>query len=335
MRNRMRSWITASFALTALGLAACGDDDPSAPGGGTMPAHIAVLSGDNQRVSIGGRVLAPLRVRVTDTQNRGVSGVTVNWQVTEGGGWVSGFSRATSTTDNDGEAIVEFVAGGDEEESTITASVSGVSGTATFTVVALAPASIAVASGDNQEVRTGISLAEELVVRVTASDGGPVPGTIVDWAVTAGDLSMSESSSTTNADGRAAFVGVGTAVSAGAIEVTARPRAAAHAVAVRFHLQASVPVTVTVTMENIAFNAPGGGDITIMRGDTVRWLNTESVAVDHTATSTQTPAGGTPFDSGLLSPGEEFSVVPNARGVWIYRCEEHPTTMVDARITVR
>ncbi len=86
-------------------------------------------------------------------------------------------------------------------------------------------------------------------------------------------------------------------------------------------------------MENIAFNAPGGGDdITIMLGDAVRWVNLDGVL--HTATSSSTPTGGTAFDSGDMSQNDTFPYVPDVRGEWVYLCEVHPTIMRDARITV-
>jgi len=83
-------------------------------------------------------------------------------------------------------------------------------------------------------------------------------------------------------------------------------------------------------MQNIAFVSD---DITIQLGDTVTWNNLDGVA--HTATSTNVPAGGTPFDSGNMGSGASFTFVPNSRGDWIYFCELHPLQMVDARIDVQ
>jgi plastocyanin len=117
----------------------------------------------------------------------------------------------------------------------------------------------------------------------------------------------------------------------GAITVTASP--AGSSASTTFDIDVSAPVSVTVTMENIAFNAPGGGDdVVIMLGDTVRWVNND--AVQHTATSTDTPAGGNAFDSGFLSQAQDFEFVPNTRGAWTYFCRVHPAQMRDARITV-
>ncbi len=95
--------------------------------------------------------------------------------------------------------------------------------------------------------------------------------------------------------------------------------------------------TIVVDMVNIAFVAPGGGDdVTISLGDTIVWTNSETTAIQHTATSTSVPAGGNSFDTGLLGPGQTSQpFVPNVRGSWTYFCEVHPTIMVAATITIQ
>ena len=91
---------------------------------------------------------------------------------------------------------------------------------------------------------------------------------------------------------------------------------------------------VVVEMENIAFNAPDGGDdVTIQLGQTVGWVNRDNV--QHTATSSQVPGGGNEFDSDLLSNGETFVFTPNVRGTWTYFCEVHPSQMTGATIIVQ
>ncbi|MEJ2336562.1 MAG: hypothetical protein P8Y10_14090 [Gemmatimonadales bacterium] len=90
---------------------------------------------------------------------------------------------------------------------------------------------------------------------------------------------------------------------------------------------------VVIEMENIAFVAPDGGDaVTIQLGQTVGWVNRDGVA--HTATSNEEPAGGTAFDSGLLSNAETFVFEPNVVGTWVYFCEVHPAQMAGATIVV-
>ncbi len=271
--------------------------------------------------------VAPLTVRVTDAQGRGVRNATVSWTVTAGGGSLS----SASTTNSDGEAAVFLTAGAAEGDNTVSASVESFGfSPATFTVSGVAPAAVARVGGDGQSARVSQPLAAPLVVRVTAGDGGAVPGLPVSWQVTAGGGMLSAISATTDADGRASAA-LTLGPMSGGNSVSAAPDGQA---AVTCDATGSTPVSVQVVMEGIAFVAPppGGDDITIMLGDTVRWVNQENVA--HTATSESTPAGGATFDSGLLGNGDSFTFVPNIRGLWIYFCAEHPLQMQDARITV-
>jgi plastocyanin len=73
------------------------------------------------------------------------------------------------------------------------------------------------------------------------------------------------------------------------------------------------PVTVTVNVEEPNFNP---AKVVIRPGDTVRWVNTDTI--DHTTTS----------DTGLwdetLSPGESFSFKFRRAGVFGYHCEIFP-----------
>jgi len=72
-------------------------------------------------------------------------------------------------------------------------------------------------------------------------------------------------------------------------------------------------VTVTVKVEEPNFNP---AKVVIRRGDTVRWVNTDTI--DHTTTS----------DTGLwdetLSPGESFTFKFRKAGVFGYHCEIFP-----------
>jgi plastocyanin len=328
MKHRLsKEHLFVGVAVASLTLAACGgDDEPTgSPGGGTA-ASIAVISGDDQRVAVGRSVLEELVVKVTNAQGGGVSSQTVTWEVTAGGGTVS---QSISTTNVNGEASISFTAAASEEDNTVSATVGGLT-PVDFTIKAVVAASIVVTAGDAQSARTSQPLAEDLEVRVTASDNGPVPNLPVAWAVTLGGGSLAGASTNTNADGRATN-GFTLGSGAGANASTA---SAAALGAVTFNATGTTPVTVTVDMQNIAFSAPGGGDdVTIMLGDTVRWVNQD--AVQHTATSTSMPAGGASFDSGFLSQSEAFTYVPNSRGTWVYFCEVHPVQMRDATITVQ
>ena len=65
-------------------------------------------------------------------------------------------------------------------------------------------------------------------------------------------------------------------------------------------------------------------NITVVIGlnNTVVWTNNDGSI--HTVTSSTVPAGATPFDSGLLNPGETFSYTFLTPGAYEYHCTVHP-----------
>jgi adhesin/invasin len=285
---------TYLVAAIAFGLAACSSDDPGDPGNGNVgpPTSIAEVSGDNQRVLAGEPAPAALVVKVSDAQGNGVSSVAVTWAVTAGGGSTSSMNTMTNSS---GEASVTFTTSA-EGANTATATATDLTGSpVSFTATAVVPASIDVVSGDGQEARTSQRLADDLIVSVLASDDLPVPGATVDWAVTAGGGSLTSMSSTTGTNGQAS-VGLTVGSVPGTNTVTADAGTASNA---SFDATGSAAVVVTVSIGDNFFSAPGGGDdITIMLGDTVRWVNQGSNT--HTVTSNATPVGGASFDSGNL-----------------------------------
>lgn len=60
-------------------------------------------------------------------------------------------------------------------------------------------------------------------------------------------------------------------------------------------------------------------DVTIRRGDTVRWTNNDRF--DHTVTS----SGGPAWDSGVLTPGQSFRRTFPVRGVFRYHDRLNPS----------
>lgn len=79
----------------------------------------------------------------------------------------------------------------------------------------------------------------------------------------------------------------------------------------------------TVVMYNMAF---GSSTLTVLKGTTVTWQNTDGVP--HTATS-DTGA----WDSGNIPPGGSKSVTFNTVGTFPYHCTVHP--MMTATIVVQ
>jgi len=79
-------------------------------------------------------------------------------------------------------------------------------------------------------------------------------------------------------------------------------------------LQQSQPKTVEVEIKNFAYSP---ATITIKVGDTVKWINIDSVS--HTAT-----ANDGSFDTGYLSQGQSKSITFDRKGVYDYYCRPHP-----------
>jgi len=69
----------------------------------------------------------------------------------------------------------------------------------------------------------------------------------------------------------------------------------------------------TVLIQDYKFQP---AEITIQKGETITWVNQDSVR--HTAT-------GKSFDSGLLSKGEVFKQTFNEAGIFDYICTPHPS----------
>src|SRR6476620_10569876 len=65
------------------------------------------------------------------------------------------------------------------------------------------PAAIARVSADSQTTAAGVKMSQPLVVLVTGGGGTPLAGTPVQWLIGNGGGSLSDSVSTTDANGRA------------------------------------------------------------------------------------------------------------------------------------
>ena len=162
---------------------------------------IDVYDGNNQDGSLNSRLAEPFIVEVVDANDNPVENVRVRFTTTIGSGRFS--PRAFSRTDEDGLAEITFT-----PTSTgrirISASVDGVTARAVFIVQGGEPADALVkVSGDNQSGTPGNALANPFVVEVQDEDGEPLTGHSVTFSVTAGGGSLSETSATTNANGRA------------------------------------------------------------------------------------------------------------------------------------
>lgn len=77
----------------------------------------------------------------------------------------------------------------------------------------------------------------------------------------------------------------------------------------------SVPQTFEVSISDFAFDP---SELTIIAGDTVRWMNNDSVS--HTVTQTNGQ-----FNSGTLTSVESYEFIFTESGVYPYYCAFHPS----------
>ncbi|OYV73683.1 MAG: hypothetical protein B7Z72_01955, partial [Gemmatimonadetes bacterium 21-71-4] len=115
--------------LAAVVLAACGG--ATSPDRAGPPTTLRALSGDGQTATVATLLPSPLVVTVTDAQARPVPGAGVTWSVTSGNGVVT---PASPTTDSTGTVRATFTVGTIAGANQVTASISGVTTTVTFTL---------------------------------------------------------------------------------------------------------------------------------------------------------------------------------------------------------
>jgi Leishmanolysin/Bacterial Ig-like domain (group 1) len=166
------------------------------------PSSATVAAGDNQTAAPAAAVGVAPAVRVTDSFGNPLSGLTVTFAVTGGGGSITG---ATQTTNASGLATIgSWTLGGAPGTNTLSATVGGTSlPTVAFTAngVPGGGTTVAINGGDNQGamVSTAVPIAPSIVLRDNA--GNPLSGVSVTFAVTDGGGSLTGGTTTTNASG--------------------------------------------------------------------------------------------------------------------------------------
>ena len=182
------------------------------------PHSLTKVSGDGQEGPASTQLAAPFVVSVLDQAGSPLAGATVTFSVTAGGGLLSSTTDAnpctiesstsstTATTDANGQAATRLTLGSEPGTNTVTATVAGLE-SVTFTATAAEqamPHSLTKVCGDSQEGTAGILLDEPLVVLVSDEDSAAMAGVVVSFSVTAGGGTLSDTTATTNANGRAA-----------------------------------------------------------------------------------------------------------------------------------
>ena len=171
-----------------------------------VASAVSEVSGNNQTTEIGDTFAEPLEVSVSDSFSDPVSAATVNFTVvtTAGAGatFAGGGASATAQTNESGIATSPVLMAGESAGAfTVTATVSGVNASVTFTLTDLSgrPTTIAAGVGTSQAAELGTDFAVPLAVTVTDTDGNPVVGATVTFRAPAGGASGVFAGSGTNA----------------------------------------------------------------------------------------------------------------------------------------
>ena len=77
-------------------------------------------------------------------------------------------------------------------------------------------------------------------------------------------------------------------------------------------------VTIPVGARTLTTTAFVPNPVTVKVGDSIMWVNNDSIA--HTSTANN----GTAFDSGTIAPGGSFKTTLTTAGTFAYHCAFHP-----------
>jgi hypothetical protein len=129
----MTSRIRGALCLVVAAIAAACESSPSGPSNPPPPAAVNVVSGNGQVGTIGQALSTPLAVKVAASNGAAVKGVGVLFAVTTGTATVS---PSSTVTDSTGTAKTNVTLGSTPGTIVVTASVTGTSLTASFSLTA-------------------------------------------------------------------------------------------------------------------------------------------------------------------------------------------------------
>jgi protocatechuate 3,4-dioxygenase beta subunit len=285
---------------------------------------VSALSGNAQSAGPGGRFPHPLVVSVTDSSGSPVPGATVTFAVTGGSSgatasFVGGGASASEQSNESGQATSPLLtAGATAGAFTVTASVSGVSSPATFTLTVGpgAPYSVQAGAGTSQSTEAGTDFAIPLAVTVTDSNGNDVAGAqVVFKAPAAGPSGV--------------FAGAGhvVAVTTGPDGVATAPAFSANATTGGYVVTASVsgvssPATFAMVNEpRDTANVPGPAGSYRLVTDTGRVLASGSAA----------DLGSLPASKLRGSKVVGMAETPGGQGYWLVTAKGQVFAFGDAR----
>ena len=158
------------------------------------------ISGDTQQGYPGKALEHPLVVEVRDAENIVLEGIDVTFAVTAGDGTLS---ETTVTTNANGRAESMLTLGRQPGQNTVTVTVAKLEPVTFIAIGEAIPQTLTKSSGDEQRGLAGAQLVAPFVVEVRDQNNSAFPGVVVTFAVTAGDDTLSTTSTMTDANGRA------------------------------------------------------------------------------------------------------------------------------------
>jgi hypothetical protein len=213
------SWVLGSIpgAQTLVATAGSLTGSPitfSATAVAPIPAKVVRISSDVQSGTVGKPVKDVPAVRVLDAANVPVPGYTVTFEVTGGGGSVTG---ATGVTNEGGYVSVgSWVLGPTPATNTLTATAGTLQGSpVVFTANGVQPPPVAIAifAGQDQSALANTQVPIRPAVVVKDASGAGVPGITVVFSIRSGSGSISGAGTVTDANGVATLgswtVGIG------------------------------------------------------------------------------------------------------------------------------
>lgn len=190
------------------GALGCGGGDlllPDPPGGGNVA--LSKVDGDAQTGTVGEPLPSPLVVQVLSERQQPVSGRLVEFVLTSDSA-AGEVSPETAITDDAGQAKARWVLGTSPGSYVVTARVVD-AGTEnqvadfTATAKAAAPDTISAQSAQSQPGRRKREAGTQPLVRVVDRYGNPVQDVPVAWQVTAGEGTVEQPITATDAEGKA------------------------------------------------------------------------------------------------------------------------------------
>jgi adhesin/invasin len=184
--------VVTSASLTAVTFSATGTVGAA--------ASVTKTAGDGQTAVAGSAVATDPSVTVKDANGNPVSGVSVAFAASSGGGSVTG---SPATTNASGVATVgSWTLGNTAGSNTLSVTVAGVTPISfSATGIAGPAANVVKSAGDGQTAVAGSAVATDPAVTVTDAHGNAVAGVSVVFAASGGGGSVTGSPATTNGSG--------------------------------------------------------------------------------------------------------------------------------------